>query len=187
MKIGKACAIFMQIDSDKYTVEEKGTAIYEVLQMPTHNGITKGNMLSVINFLLRLAFDVRRSPRRYARAGASGVTPIRQSIATGANSGRRREKMIKTHVASRFELRSLDGIRDASDVILQAEQTGSTFTGSNKAVYLCEVVRSCDYSRTTTADKLAAEIERVNADNRALRKKVERLEKALQKERAKNE
>lgn len=23
MKIGKACAIFMQIDSDKYTVEEK--------------------------------------------------------------------------------------------------------------------------------------------------------------------
>ena len=41
--------------------------------------------------------------------------------------------MIKTHVASRFELRSLDGIRDASDVILQAEQTGSTFTGSNKA------------------------------------------------------
>lgn len=95
--------------------------------------------------------------------------------------------MIKTHVASRFELRSLDGIRDASDVILQAEQTGSTFTGSNKAVYLCEVVRSCEYSRTTTADKLAAEIERVNADNRALRKKVERLEKALQKERAKNE
>lgn len=95
--------------------------------------------------------------------------------------------MIKTHVASRFELRSLDGIRDASDVILQAEQTGSAFTGSNKAVYLCEVVRSCDYSRTTTADKLAAEIERVNADNRALRKKVERLEKALQKERAKNE
>lgn len=95
--------------------------------------------------------------------------------------------MIKTHVASRFELRSLDGIRDASDVILQAEQTGSTFAGSNKAAYICEVVRSCDYSRTTTADKLAAEIERVNADNRALRKKVERLEKALQKERAKNE
>ena len=64
MKIGKACAIFMQIDSDKYTVEEKGTAIYEVLQMPTHNGITKGNMLSVINFLLRLAFDVPEKPAK---------------------------------------------------------------------------------------------------------------------------
>lgn len=95
--------------------------------------------------------------------------------------------MVKTHIASRFELRSLEGLRDASDVILQAEKTGSTFTGTNAAVYLCEVVRSCDYSRTSTADKLAAEIERVNDDNRALRRKVERLEHALQKERAKHE
>lgn len=69
MKIGKACAIFMQIDSDKYTVEEKGTAIYEVLQMPTHNGITKGNMLSVINFLLRLAFDVPEKPAKVCAGG----------------------------------------------------------------------------------------------------------------------
>lgn len=36
----------------------------------------------------------------------------------------------------------------------------------------------------TAADKLAAEIERVNADNRALRRKVERLERELQKVRA---
>lgn len=36
----------------------------------------------------------------------------------------------------------------------------------------------------TAADKLAAEIERVNADNRALRRKVERLERELQKARA---
>lgn len=78
MKIGKACAIFMQIDSDKYTVEEKGTAIYEVLQMPTHNGITKGNMLSVINFLLRLAFDV---PEKPAKVCAGGVRPeLRRSV-----------------------------------------------------------------------------------------------------------
>lgn len=33
-------------------------------------------------------------------------------------------------------------------------------------------------------DKLAAEIERVNADNRALRRKIERLERELQKARA---
>ena len=58
MKIGKACAIFMQIDSDEYTAEEKGTAIYEVLKMPTHNGITKDKMLSVIWYLLNLAFDI---------------------------------------------------------------------------------------------------------------------------------
>ena len=31
MKIGTACAIFLQINSEKYTDEEKGTAILEVL------------------------------------------------------------------------------------------------------------------------------------------------------------
>ena len=93
--------------------------------------------------------------------------------------------MIKTHIASRFALRTLEEIRDASDVVLQAEQTESTFTETKKTVYLCEVVRSCDYSQTETADKLAAELVRVNDDNRALRKRIERLEKALQKERAK--
>ena len=30
MKIGTACAIFLQINSEKYTDEEKGTAILEV-------------------------------------------------------------------------------------------------------------------------------------------------------------
>lgn len=58
MKIGKACAIFSQIDSDKYTLEEKGTAIYHVLKMPTHNGITKDAMLEVIKFFLPLAYDL---------------------------------------------------------------------------------------------------------------------------------
>lgn len=41
MKIGKACAIFMQIDSDKYTVEEKGTAIYEVCKCQRTTGLQK--------------------------------------------------------------------------------------------------------------------------------------------------
>ena len=95
--------------------------------------------------------------------------------------------MIKTHSSSRFVLRMLEDIRDASDVVLQAEKTDSTFTDSKKAVYLCEVVSQCEYSRTSTADKRAAEMARVNDDNRALRKKVERLEKALQKERASRE
>ena len=58
MKIGKACAIFLKIDSTEYTDEEKGTAILRVLKMPTHNGITKAAMLKVIDYLLRLAFDV---------------------------------------------------------------------------------------------------------------------------------
>lgn len=58
MNIVKAVAIFANIESDKYTDEEKGTAIMEVAQMPTHNGITKTAMLKVIWWLLNLAFDL---------------------------------------------------------------------------------------------------------------------------------
>lgn len=58
MKIGKACAIFLQIDSDEYTAKEKGQAIYEVLKMPTHNGINKDVMLSVIKYLFGMVYEV---------------------------------------------------------------------------------------------------------------------------------
>ena len=58
MKIGEAVAIFLEIDRDDKTAEEKGTAIYEVLKMPTHNGITKKQMLAVIKWLFNLCFDV---------------------------------------------------------------------------------------------------------------------------------
>lgn len=63
MKINTACKIFLQVNSDKYTDEEKGTAIYEVLKMPTHNGITKDAMLKVIEYLLNLAFDIPEGRR----------------------------------------------------------------------------------------------------------------------------
>lgn len=58
MNIGTACAIFLQINSEKYADEEKGTAILEVLKMPTHNGISKSAILKVISYLMDLAFDV---------------------------------------------------------------------------------------------------------------------------------
>lgn len=58
MNIGKAVAIFTNIESDKYTVEEKGTAIMLVSQMVTHNGITKTAMLKVIWWLLNMCFDL---------------------------------------------------------------------------------------------------------------------------------
>jgi hypothetical protein len=58
MNIGKACAIFMQIDSDQYTDLEKGFAVYMVLAMPTHNGITKDAMLRVIKWLHGQHFEV---------------------------------------------------------------------------------------------------------------------------------
>lgn len=58
MNIGKAVAIFANIESDKYTVEEKGIAIMLVSQMATHNGITKTAMLKVIWWLLNMCFDI---------------------------------------------------------------------------------------------------------------------------------
>lgn len=91
--------------------------------------------------------------------------------------------MVKTHNASRFVLLSLEGIRDTSEVILQAQDTGSNFKGGKRA-YLCEVVRPLDYSRTDTADKLAAELIKANEENRALRRQLDRLNKELQKARA---
>lgn len=58
MNIGKACAIFMQIDSDKYTEEEKLVAIHEVLQMPTHNSITKDKILKAFRWFFGYAVEV---------------------------------------------------------------------------------------------------------------------------------
>jgi len=51
MKIGKAVAIFLNINSEHYTLDEKGLAIYKVLSMPIHNSIKKSEMLAVIKFL----------------------------------------------------------------------------------------------------------------------------------------
>lgn len=61
MNTGKACGIFMQIESDKYTEEEKGVAICTVLKMPTHNGINKDVMLKVIKHLFDQVWDVEES------------------------------------------------------------------------------------------------------------------------------
>lgn len=50
MNIGKACAIFEQINSDRFTDAEKLEAVREVVEMPTHNGITKDKMLAVLRW-----------------------------------------------------------------------------------------------------------------------------------------
>lgn len=54
MNIGKACAIFEQIESDKYTEQDKLQAIKEVIAMPTHNGITKDEILKAFRWLFNL-------------------------------------------------------------------------------------------------------------------------------------
>ena len=58
MKLGKACAVFMQIESSEYTDEEKAESIYHVMSMPTHNGINKDSMLKVIKWLFDRQWEV---------------------------------------------------------------------------------------------------------------------------------
>lgn len=50
MNIGRACGIFKNINGD-YSDEEKLEAIRLVIDMETHNGITKVNMLCALNWL----------------------------------------------------------------------------------------------------------------------------------------
>ena len=52
MNIGKATSIFKDIASDKFTVTEKLQAIRKVLYMPTHNGISKEQILNALDWLL---------------------------------------------------------------------------------------------------------------------------------------
>ena len=51
MNAGQALAVFKQIDSDKYTDEEKAMAIYVVMNMPTHMSITKDEIFKVVKWL----------------------------------------------------------------------------------------------------------------------------------------
>ena len=58
MGIGKNYAIFkFQMNSDKYTEQEKLQAIKSVLEMPTHNGITKDEILAAFAWLFRLTVE----------------------------------------------------------------------------------------------------------------------------------
>ena len=58
MDIGKAMAIFNNINSDKYSVNEKAMAIYRVMHMETHNAATKASMLEVIRWLWDRQFEL---------------------------------------------------------------------------------------------------------------------------------
>jgi len=89
--------------------------------------------------------------------------------------------MVKTHPYSRFVLKGLDDIRNSSDVILQIDKTDSVFSENRKVVYLCEVVPQSMYNKESTTERLTDEIIKVNVENRRLRGKIERLEKALER------
>ena len=54
MNIGEAAAIFRDIENEKYTENEKIEAIYDVMNMPTHNSFSKERILNALRWLWHL-------------------------------------------------------------------------------------------------------------------------------------
>ena len=89
--------------------------------------------------------------------------------------------MIKTHSKSRFQLKTLEEIRDSAEIVLQIEKTDSSFIDSKKTAYLCEVINPRDYRASPTLEQMAEELVKANNDNRALRRRIAKLETELRK------
>lgn len=67
MNIGKAFSVFQQIESKKYTKDEKYEAIHDVINAATINGITKRQVLDVASYLFEEQnkyrwHDLRKNP-----------------------------------------------------------------------------------------------------------------------------
>ena len=58
MNIGKAVAICENLDSEKYSLEEKAFAIREVMYMPTHMGVRKDTLIGIIRWLWNFNLEV---------------------------------------------------------------------------------------------------------------------------------
>ena len=56
MNVGKANAIFNDINRPGITDIERGEAIKAVVEMETHNGVTKEAMILVIKYLWNMVF-----------------------------------------------------------------------------------------------------------------------------------
>lgn len=60
MNIGTAIKIFNNIFDDVYTVEEKGLAIRKIIDMATHNSVTKCQMLKAMNWMWEQIFEIQK-------------------------------------------------------------------------------------------------------------------------------
>ena len=56
MNIGRAVGIVKQILNENYTDEEKALAIYQVMNMPTLNSVTKDELVKVVYWLWNMVF-----------------------------------------------------------------------------------------------------------------------------------
>lgn len=63
MNQGKALAICRNIDSPEWTNLEKWTAIHTMAGMETHNGVTKSDMLAIIQYLCGFDLSSRLTGR----------------------------------------------------------------------------------------------------------------------------
>jgi len=60
MNKGRALAIFENIENASESAEEKGMAIHIVMNMETHNSVTKASMLKVIRWLWDRVFELEQ-------------------------------------------------------------------------------------------------------------------------------
>ena len=59
MNIGEARAIFNNLQDCQRPIEEKGLAIRKVIDMETHNSVTKGQMLKALNWMWEQMFELK--------------------------------------------------------------------------------------------------------------------------------
>ncbi len=64
MSISMARTIFANLFDSKYSIEEKGTAIRTVIDMETHNSITKCQMLVCMNWMWEQIFEIQKEDER---------------------------------------------------------------------------------------------------------------------------
>lgn len=56
----EAYMIFTDIENDKYSEEEKIMAVYIIMNMETHNSITKADMLNAVKWMWNDHYEVER-------------------------------------------------------------------------------------------------------------------------------
>ena len=73
MNASEALTIFENIESPDYEDGQKGMAVKTVLEMATHNSVSKSAMVKVIRWMLPLCFVVHDDG---GNKGAEGICPV---------------------------------------------------------------------------------------------------------------
>ena len=59
MNIGTAREIFENLNDTKVTIEEKGVAIRKIIDMETHNSITKKQLVEAMDWMWNQMFELK--------------------------------------------------------------------------------------------------------------------------------